>query len=200
MIVGCRVALLVALFFAGSAYPAGTSYVGDGQLIDHGRHRLINRYEVILGTVSIGGEDRKEYRFRGLPHREFVLGLRLDQPSCALRQSAAMVSFTVSNERGESVVHEERLLRDLVWQTLLGTECRAPFGYVRGSAAATLAGKRDCAESPDQGRGTYFVARTEGAYQVSIVVRTPKDSTDAGRVATVALRDNGVPPPVSSCN
>jgi hypothetical protein len=106
MIAACRAALIVAVLCIGTAYPDTVSYIGDGQLIDHGWHRLTNRYEVVLGAINIGNGDHKDFRFRGLPHREFILGLRLEATNCKLMQSGATVSFTVLNERGESVINE----------------------------------------------------------------------------------------------
>lgn len=196
MITTYRAALIVAVLCISAAYPANVAYVGDGQLIDHGKHHLTNRYEVVLGAVNIGNTE--EFQFRGLPHREFILGLRLDAANCKLMQSAATVSFTVRNERGVSVINEQRSLRDLVWQTTLGRECQLPFGYVRSSVGAAR-GESDCASSSanakaDQVRGTYFVARREGAYQVQIATQTPDGMTVTG-TAAVVLQDNGVPPP-----
>jgi hypothetical protein len=115
MIAAYRAVFSVAgLFFAVNVCAVGEPYTGDGQFIDHGSHRLTNRYEVILGTVNVGSGGKKDFRFRGLPHREFILGLRLGEANCKLEQSAIAVTFTVRNERGEVVIHEERLLRDLV--------------------------------------------------------------------------------------
>jgi hypothetical protein len=205
MTIQYRAVLLIALMCVGPAYPAGVSYVGDGRLIDHGKHRLTNRYEVILGTVDIGSGGRKAFKFRGLPHREFVLGLRLSPANCGLEQSAATISFAVANERGETVIHEERPLHDLVWQRTLGNECDAPFGYIRGSAANQGASKSNCSNAAsgsgtDQGRGTYFVARTDAAYEVTVIVSPPTDRAAVTEPALVVLQDNGAPPPPANCN
>ena len=200
-----RTTFLVAVLFALVANASEVSYVGDGQFIDHGRHRLTKRYEVILGKVSIGSGDHKGFQFRGLPHREFILGLRLNEATCKLQQAGTVISFTVRNERGAVVLHEERPLRDLVWQTTFGSECSEPFGYVRGSDVASKgSGASTCEGAPstgcvDRGHGTYFVARKECAYQVSVDVHPAADSVASNSFALVVLQDNGAPP-LQDCN
>ena len=200
-----RATLLLAVLFACAGSALGAEYVGDGQLIDHGWHRLTNRYEVILGKLHIGrGGEQKSFHFSGLPHREFVLGLRLNEENCKLQHAETLVSFTVRNERGELVLHQERSLRDLVWETTVGSECAEPFGYVQGSTVASQGTDAKACErhtsTLDGARGTYFVARKKGSYQVSIDVRSAPGSAISDSLVLVVLQDDGVPPSDGNCS
>jgi hypothetical protein len=191
MIASLRLLLLVEL-------ASGAPYVGDGQLIDRGRFVLIHRYEVRFGTVNVGTGDQKRFEFRGLPHRELVLGLLLDRANCELMKSDAVVSFTMLDERGRAVIREERRLRDLSWGHPLGDQCDSPFGYVPTTAREPA--RSGCLDSSafipaSSGQGTSFVGRSDSSYQLTIKIYPARDGSAVRGAATVVMQDDGDPPP-----
>jgi hypothetical protein len=181
-----------------SACYAASQYDGDGKLVDYGSHRLTKRYELVLGTVELGRTQELHFRMAKLPLREFVAGIRLDPRTCSAMKSNSLVAIAITNEKGDVVIREERPLNEFTWETGLGSECKSPFGYIRGRSKETPVGNGDVCNQPvitgaDSGRGSYFSPRTGGSYAVTIRVSPGSLELPSNSTAQVVLQDNGAP-------
>jgi hypothetical protein len=189
------ISLLSSLILATACYSAA-SYKGDGTFVDHGPRYWTNRYEANLGSIDLAQPREWHFRAVGLPAREFVLGLVPDASNCSLLDSNVLVSFEIKDEQGSSVVREKQPLRKLVWEKILGHECKSSFGYVRGQANEIAAGNGDVSMQPivtgaDCGRGTYFSSRPAGAYEITVAVLEEGQPLPEAHTAKIVLKDGG---------
>jgi len=176
---------------------AASSYTGDGILVDNGRRFLTNRYVVTLGAIDIAQPHVWRFNARGLPAREFVLGIVPDAADCSLLESSLGIAFEVTDEHGSKVIKEDGALRGLVWDRIFGQECKSPFGYVRGQANEIPVGNGTVRMEPvttgvDCGRGTYFNSRPNGLYDITVSVQSGEHLSPGTHMAKVLLKDNGV--------
>jgi hypothetical protein len=178
---------------------AKSRYVGDGTFVDHG-WAIYGRYEVILGDIALDGAQELRFRMAKLPRHEFTLGIQLNPGTCSAMESDSKVKFVVTNERGERVVSEEHLLKDLQWMRAHGDECRAPFGYAAGDNKETPLGDdggmcvRAIITGADNGRGTYFIPRTQASYDVTVSLQPGTFGQALSSTGQVVLHDVGAAP------
>ena len=154
------------------------AYKGDGKLEDQGPLRLkTERYVVTLGAVDFGKAGQTRFRSSGLPATEFTLGLRATKCVCPIMNSDAHVTLEIKNERGETVIDQNRRLRDLTWATDLAFPCDRPaLGYVRSTSKKSYANglwsNEAIFEGADGGSGSSFKARKSGTYDTVITVHS----------------------------
>ncbi len=163
-IVGTAGFMFTALL-AGCA--PGTSYHGDGRLVDHGVTAPDFRYVIEPGTIDLTTAGSKTFRMSGLPRDFFVIGLRL--PDGADHASPANVSLELVKDGGEMVALVTRPLRDWTWSNP-HHEATA-FVYLKDSPR------------------TFFDAFDEPHYELRVVVNTPDPSLP--RDAAVVIQSGG---------
>jgi hypothetical protein len=191
--------ILIVVSAMPGCVDATSRYVGDGTFVDHG-WAIYGRYEVILGEIAFDRAQELRFRMAKLPRREFNLGIRLNPETCSAMESDSVVRIVVTNERGEGVVREEHLLKDLQWMRAQGDECRAPFGYAGGDKQETPLGDdggmcvRAIITGADNGRGTYFIPRTQASYDVTVSLEPGTLGHAFSSTGQVVVHDVGAPP------
>jgi len=168
-------------------------YSGDGAMVDRGFWLYAHRYEIVLGAVDLSRAGKVHFRAEGLPKRRFVLGLRVRDPSCSAMRSGARVTLTITNERGERVIHETAPLNALAWTDALDSRCQPGFGYVRSRAVEKKLPNGDVCMTPifsgaDEASGGYFNPHVGGKYEIEVSVLTNSFGLP---IADVVLDDSG---------
>lgn len=170
-------------------------YSGDGTIVDRGFWLYAHRYEIVLGTVDLSSAGKVHFRASGLPDRRFVLGLRVRDASCSATRSHTQVTLTVTNERGERVIHETAPLSELIWADALDSHCQPGFGYVRSRGVEKKLPNGDVCMKPiltgaDEASGSYFNPHRDGKYEIEVTVLA---SSVGLPLAEVVLDDSGSP-------
>jgi hypothetical protein len=170
-------------------------YRGDGSLLDRGPLNFAHGFEVTVGPVDLAKSGHFTFRASGLPTRQFAVGLQVNDPTCAALRSDAQVTLTVTNERGEVVIHEMAPLTSLTWAQSLDKPCQPAFGYFQGRHTEKRLPNGDTCARPimtgaDGGTGSYFDPREAGSYQITVDVTSNSPSLP---IAYLVLDDSGSP-------
>lgn len=186
---------MIALAVTAIGCESSPKYQGDGSLLDRGPLNYAHRYEVTLGAVDLSKAGQFTFRASGLPKRQFAVGLRVNDATCAALRSDALVTLTVKNERGEVVIHETAPLASLTWTQLLDKPCQPAFGYFQGRHTERRMPNGDTCAQPimtgaDGGTGSYFNPRDSGSYQITLDLTSSSPSLPT---AYLVLDDSGSP-------
>jgi hypothetical protein len=108
-------------------------------------------------------------------------------------RSGARVTLTITNERGERVIHETAPLNALAWTDALDSRCQPGFGYVRSRAVEKKLPNGDVCMTPifsgaDEASGGYFNPHVGGKYEIEVSVLTNSFGLP---IADVVLDDSG---------
>ena len=179
-----RLAPLVFLVLGIVACSRASSYKGDGVLVDSGRLNYSRRYVLDLGSIDLTRQGEYAYRLEGLPHAEFVIGIRLDNlesnPIDAPRaKTSAKARIELINKSGATVVLEDAPLLDWVWSGGLGDT--TAFLYRRGDSKDTPLPRGDVRVErinvgPSDGWGSYFSSGGSSSYTLLLRVTAPDAS------------------------
>lgn len=137
-------------------------FSGDGVM----RHAVGDAtFQVEFPAVDLSKAGHYEFHFTRLaPPMGYAVGFRVPD------RSSALVSMTMSNERGETVFQQKRRLSDWSWNrdmaVIDGVIEEVPIGG--GSVRIEQRGR-----GPDGGWGTFFEPRWSGRYTLTIEVIEP---------------------------
>jgi len=131
---------------------------------ERGINSIYDRYHIEFEPlVLIENHSPATYKLSGLPEKQFLLELRVDQQKLS---GDPTVETYLENEYGEEVFRVNRPLSE--WQKTDGEY------YILGDRKLTIAdGKKmylAVTSTRDEGWGSGFVARKEGSYILTIKV------------------------------
>jgi hypothetical protein len=152
-------------------------FEGDGKLSERALSPS-RRFVVHLGTIDASRRTKARFGFRGLPEREFTIGLEVasSRPATGLvyelRPISPTIRMTLSDEVGRVIVSESGPLKEWEWsRTDHGTNA---FVFRRGVTRDVTVGRvahpqREGLKA-DGGWGTSFSPRRAGRYALTVEV------------------------------
>jgi hypothetical protein len=167
-----------------------TSYVGDGQLADHGPFAAKDRYVVDLGPMDMMRTGARQYVLGNLPRERFVIGLEIadlrpNQPGVERSKRDGQVRLLLEGPGHSTVIQENEKLGLWTWSFVQGETKSFLYregqqSWVRLEGGAMTGTRQDLRE--DEGWGSFFSPRPNVEYRLTVEVVEPMSRPASARL------------------